>query len=82
MKDGIELIAVVMAAPTSKIRFKDAVTLLNYGFSVCSIYQDTEEPDIKHARVEAGVKDEGLAAFCDLFGLGHICFLKALVTQI
>ena len=58
MKDGIELIAVVMAAPTSKIRFKDAVTLLNYGFSVCSIYQDAEEPDIKYASVEAGVKDE------------------------
>ena len=54
MKDGIELIAVVMAAPTSKIRFKDAVTLL----SVCSIYQDAEEPDIKYAGVEAGVKDE------------------------
>ena len=58
MKDGIELIAVVMAAPTSKIRFKDAVTLLNYGFSVCSIYQDAEEPDVKYASVEAGVKDE------------------------
>mgnify|MGYP005892181467 CR=1 FL=1 len=58
MKDGIELIAVVMAAPTSKVRFKDAITLLNYGFSVCSIYQDTEAPDTEYADVNAGVKNE------------------------
>ena len=55
MKDGIEL---VMAAPTSKVRFKDAITLLNYGFSVCSIYQDTEAPDTEYADVNAGVKNE------------------------
>ena len=30
-KDGVELIAAIMAAPDFKARFKDAVTLLNYG---------------------------------------------------
>lgn len=57
-KDGIELIAVVMAAPTSKIRFSDAITLLNYGFSVCSIYQDTEGLNEEYCKVIAGVKDK------------------------
>ena len=36
-KDGVELIAVIMAAPDSKTRFSDAVTLLNYGYSVCDL---------------------------------------------
>lgn len=39
-KDGIELIAVVMAAPDSKTRFKDAISLLNYGYGVVDIYRD------------------------------------------
>ena len=34
-KDGIELIAVVMAAQDYKIRFKEAETLLKYGYGVC-----------------------------------------------
>ena len=31
-KNDIEMIAVIMAAEDSKARFKDATTLLNYGF--------------------------------------------------
>ena len=31
-KDGIEMIAVVMAEPDSKTRVKDAISMLNYGF--------------------------------------------------
>lgn len=41
-KDGIELIAVIMAAPDSKTRFADAITLLNYGYATCSIYKDEQ----------------------------------------
>lgn len=40
-KDGIDLIAVIMAAPDAKSRVTDAQTLLNYGFSVCRKYEDT-----------------------------------------
>lgn len=36
-KEGIDLIAVVMGAPDPKVRFNDAQTLLDYGFSVCYI---------------------------------------------
>lgn len=38
--DGMDLIAVVMAAPDYKIRFSEAQTLLEYGFSQCSLYTD------------------------------------------
>ena len=32
-RDGLDLIAVVMKAPSSKLRFKNAASLLDYGFS-------------------------------------------------
>ncbi len=38
---GGDLIAVVMAAPDFRVRFQDAVTLLEYGFATCRLYQDT-----------------------------------------
>ena len=41
-KDGIDLIAVIMAAPDVKTRFADAQTLLNYGFSICRKYEDPD----------------------------------------
>ena len=31
-----------MAAPDSKTRFADAITLLNYGYATCSIYKDEQ----------------------------------------
>lgn len=40
-KDNISIIAVVMAAETSDLRNKDAISLFNYGFSVSRLYQDT-----------------------------------------
>ena len=42
-KDGIEMIAVIMAAPDPKGRFADATALLNYGYAKCSLYQRSEE---------------------------------------
>lgn len=56
-KNGIELIAVVLAAPTSKNRFSDAITLLNYGYGVCSLYRDDNPPLIPEVQVVGGVKD-------------------------
>ncbi len=40
-KDNMELIAVIMNGETSKSRFLDAATLLNYGYANYQIYQDT-----------------------------------------
>ena len=56
-KNGIELIAVVMAAENSKNRFADAVKLLNYGFGKCQLYTDESEEGITPAVVKNGVED-------------------------
>jgi len=58
-KDGIEMIAVVMAEPDSKTRVKDSIAMLNYGFGKCSRY--TDEQVLKKAvysKVEGGVKEQ------------------------
>ncbi len=39
-RNNIDMIAVVLAAPDTKTRFREAATLLNYGFSQCKIYVD------------------------------------------
>lgn len=56
-KNGIELIAVVMAAENSKDRFADAVKLLNYGFGKCQLYTDESEEGLTPAVIENGVED-------------------------
>ena len=42
--NGIELIAVVLAAPDSKTRFANAASLLNYGFKTPLNTDENEEP--------------------------------------
>ncbi len=58
VKDGMELIAVVMAAPDYKVRFSDAATLLNYGFSKCRVYTDANEDALSPIPVRKGVSDQ------------------------
>ena len=57
-KDGMDLIAVIMAAPDSKMRVKDATTLLNYGFGKCTRYVDKEKGGLKSAKVSGGTKEK------------------------
>lgn len=56
-KDGIELIAVIMADPTPKERFKDAVTLLDYGFSKCSRYTEENVKKLSPVQISGGQKE-------------------------
>lgn len=56
-KDGIDLIAVVMGAPDYKVRFKDAQTLLSYGFNVSDLYLDENTDTLQDLRIEGGVED-------------------------
>lgn len=56
-KDGIDLIAVVMGAPDYKARFKDAQTLLSYGFNVSDLYLDENTEALEDLRVQGGVED-------------------------
>ncbi len=57
-KDGIELIAVVMAASNYKVRFSEAEALLNYGYGVCKLYKDDNEDIFENQIVKGGVKSE------------------------
>lgn len=56
-KDGIRLIAAIMAAPDFKARFADALTLLNYGFANCRVYQDTAPLPLPEMLVKNGKED-------------------------
>lgn len=57
-KDDVELIAVIMAAPDYKVRFKDATTLLNYGFGKCKLYKDENKDSLGEIKIQNGVKDK------------------------
>lgn len=57
-REGMELIAVVMGAPTSKERFADASGLLNYGFAGYTVEPGVQKEElITGIAVEKGMKD-------------------------
>ena len=56
-KDDMEMIAVIMAADDSKIRNKDAITLLNYGFSKCQTYKEDSVKKVNPVKVRRGVEN-------------------------
>lgn len=58
VKDGIELVAVVMAAPDYKVRFSQAQNLLNYGYANCSLYTDKEQMKFKKLEVKGGIEEQ------------------------
>lgn len=66
-KDGVELIAAIMAAPDYKARFRDAVTLLNYGYGNCRLYRDEAAPDLEPIPLRSGVKDTVQAGYREQF---------------
>lgn len=67
MKDGVELVAVVMACPDYKARFPEAQTLLNYGYSTCRLYRDEEEIELPEAKVAGGVHEQVAAGIHEPF---------------
>lgn len=66
-KDGMELIAVIMAAEDSKARVRDATALLNYGFGKCNKYQEDTAGAVPDAKVRRGVEKTVKAAQKDTF---------------
>ena len=66
-KDGVELIAVILAAPDFKVRFGDAQTLLNYGYANCRMYRDEDPGTVPDARITGGVKDTATARLNGIF---------------
>lgn len=56
-RDGLGLIAVVMAAPDSRTRQKDASALLDYGFSRCRLYEDPDPGVLGELKVKNGISE-------------------------
>lgn len=56
-KDGVRLIATVMAAPDYKVRFADAAAMLNYGYANCKLYEDKEMLPLPEMAVKNGVEE-------------------------
>ena len=57
-RNGVKLVAVVLAAPDTKTRFREAAALLDYGFAKCTVYKDegTEFP-LTEVDVTGGQQD-------------------------
>lgn len=68
-RNGLSLIAVIMKAPSTKIRFSEAQKLLDYGFNNYSYQELSKKNDsIKKVTVTKGVESEINAIFKDNFG--------------
>lgn len=55
-KNGIDLIAVVMAAPDYKVRFQDAVVMLEYGYSVSALYKDDQRQPLENVPIKGSIE--------------------------
>lgn len=58
-RNGMDMIAVVMASESPKDRFSDAAKLLDYGFANCSLYEDVKKnTKVPPIPVKGGKADE------------------------
>ena len=63
-----------MACPDYKARFRDAITLLNYGYSVSRLYEDENQEKLQPVLVKGGVQEqaqigyEGELRYLDITG--------------
>lgn len=86
-KDGVRMIASIMAAPDYKARFADAATLLNYGYANCRLYEDKEPLALPLMPVENGVepgvelKYEGTFSYLGLHGEDFGAVERTLLLQ-
>ena len=66
-KDNIDLIAVVMGCENGKERFKEAAALLNYGFSVSTLYRDENDFELEDMPVKGALEQNVGIAFKEPF---------------
>ena len=68
-RNGLSLIAVIMKAPTTKLRFSEAQKLLDYGFNNYS-YKELAKKDsiIKKVNITKGTENELNATYKEDFG--------------
>jgi D-alanyl-D-alanine carboxypeptidase (penicillin-binding protein 5/6) len=84
-KDGIDMIAVIMGAPDYKIRFSEAQTLLEYGFSTTKVYVDDNDEELDNIYVKGGkseqaaVKAVGEFRYLDVKGMDFSQIEKSII---
>ncbi len=66
-RNGVTLIASVMATPDPKTRFRDAASLFNYGFSKCTLYLDEALETLPPVKVRKGMKEEAALEYAGKF---------------
>ncbi len=66
-KDDIDLIAVIMGSESGKVRFKEAASLLNYGFSVCNLYRDENDFVLQNIPIKGAIEKSVGVAFKEPF---------------
>lgn len=66
-KNGISMIAVVLAAPDSATRFQEAQAMLEYGFACCNLYVDENTDSLRPAPVARGEFDAVCANYASEF---------------
>lgn len=66
-KDNIDLIAVVMGCENGKERFKEAAALLNYGFSVSTLYRDENDFTLEEIPLKGALEQSAGIAFKEPF---------------
>lgn len=57
-RNDIELISVIMASPSGKMRVSDSIALLNYGYGICSLYHDNNMPSIDVIPIKGGIRSD------------------------
>ena len=66
-KDGIDLIAVVMGCENGKVRFAEAASLLNYGFSVSNLFRDENDFALEDLPIKGALEASVGIAFKEPF---------------
>lgn len=66
-KDDMDMIAVVMGADSSKLRFGEARALLTYGFQNCRMYKDEDRDSLPNCKVLGGKVTEIQPVYQDDF---------------
>lgn len=66
-KDNIDLIGVVLGSPSNKVRFQDAMALLDYGYSVSALYEDPNNEKLPVLPVKGGVQEEAALVYKEPF---------------
>ena len=61
------MIAVVMGSPSNKVRFQDAMALLNYGYSISALYEDANHEPLPTVPVKGGVQEEAALIYKEPF---------------